>query len=149
MKAAFVKEKKEVMASTGNKMHDLLSYMIATPDPTGRFMPENEIANKIMGNVAASFNSPAMTTTFIVKFLGERPDIYDEVLIGDFEVQKIWRSAFNWDDMQKMKYSWNVALEAKRLILPLQGTFREGATDFTYQGYTIHKGWKVCKDLYI
>ncbi|PRQ40228.1 hypothetical protein RchiOBHm_Chr4g0433811 [Rosa chinensis] len=70
-------KKKEVMASTGNKMHDLLSYLIATADPvTGRFMPENEIANKIMGTVAASFNSPAMTTTFIEKFLGERPDMH-------------------------------------------------------------------------
>ncbi|KAM5578316.1 beta-amyrin 28-monooxygenase-like [Rosa sericea] len=143
---SFIKEKKEVMASTGNKMHDFLSYMIATADPvTGRFMPENEIADKIMGIVAASFNSPAMTTTFIVKFLGERPDIYDKVRIEQLEILKSKKSgeALNWDDMQKMKYSWNVALEAMRLIPPLQGTFREAAKDFTYQGYTIPKGWKV------
>ncbi|XP_061993301.1 beta-amyrin 28-monooxygenase-like [Rosa rugosa] len=143
---SFIKEKKEVMASTGNKMHDLLSYLIATADPvTGRFMPENEIADKIMGNVAASFNSPAMTTTFIVKFLGERPDIYDKVRIEQLEILKSKKSgeALNWDDMQKMKYSWNVALEAMRLIPPLQGTFREAATDFTYEGFTIPKGWKV------
>ncbi|KAL6208268.1 hypothetical protein ACLB2K_019219 [Fragaria x ananassa] len=143
---SFIKEKKEIMASTGKKVQDLLSYMISTADPfTGEFMPDNEIADKIMGNVAASFNSPAMTTTFIVKFLGERPDIYEKVRIEQLEILKSKKSgeALNWDDMNKMKYSWNVALEAMRLIPPLQGTFREAATDITYQGYTIPKGWKV------
>ncbi|KAL6202481.1 hypothetical protein ACLB2K_026189 [Fragaria x ananassa] len=143
---SFIKEKRAAMASTGNKVHDVLSYMISTPDPgTGKFMPDNEIADKIMGNVAASFNSPAMTTTFIVKFLAQRPDIYEKVRLEQLEILKSKKSGepLNWEDMQKMKYSWNVALEAMRIIPPLQGTFREAAKDFTYQGYTIPKGWKV------
>jgi cytochrome P450 len=69
-----IKEKKEAITS-GAQTHDFLSYMICSTDPTGRFMPEQEVADKVMGLLAAAFKSPSIATTFLMKYLGERPDI--------------------------------------------------------------------------
>ena len=49
----------------------------------------------------------------------------------------------NWDDLQKMKYSWNVAQEVLRIASPAQGAFREAITDFSFDGFSIPKGWKL------
>lgn len=53
------------------------------------------------------------------------------------------KELLTWEDVQKMKYSWNVVCEVLRLLPIGIGAFREAITDFNFAGFTIRQGMKV------
>ncbi|EYU26567.1 hypothetical protein MIMGU_mgv1a005379mg [Erythranthe guttata] len=124
---------------------DILSHMLVTGDEDGKFMDEMEIADKILGLLVGGHDTASSTCTLIVKYLAELPEIYVGVYNEQMEIAngKTPGELLNWDDIQKMKYSWNVACEVLRLSPPLQGAFREALADFVYNGFSIPKGWKI------
>ncbi|KAA8535875.1 hypothetical protein F0562_030878 [Nyssa sinensis] len=137
--------KKEMMEKKLCPKHDILSHMLTTTDENGGSMTENDIADKIIGLLIGGHDTASAAITFVMKYLAELPDVYNEVLKEQVAVSNTKQRGelLNWEDLQKMKYSWNVASEVMRLAPPLQGNFREAITDFTYAGFSIPKGWKL------
>ncbi|KAH7860570.1 hypothetical protein Vadar_014987 [Vaccinium darrowii] len=125
---------------------DLVSSFLLTTDEHGKFMTVEDIADKIMGLLIAGFETTSVALTFTIKYLAELPHVYQEVFKEMMEIakEKTPGELLNWGDIQKMRYTWNVTCEAMRLTPPAQILFKEALTDFTFDGYTIPKGWKVC-----
>ncbi|PKI76234.1 hypothetical protein CRG98_003345 [Punica granatum] len=139
------RRKKEIMENEDMAAKDLLSRMLLTKDENGRAMKETEIGNTIMGKLIASQDTTSTAIAFVVNYLAEYPHIYEQVLKEQMEISRSKGpdELLNWEDIQKMRYSWMVACETMRLSPPARGSFREAVTDFTYSGYTIPKGWKT------
>ena len=78
---AVIKEKKVAIAA-GQPMRDILSHMIVAADSTGRLMPEVEIAGNTMGLLTAGYRTVATAIAFLMKHVGERPDVYSKILAG-------------------------------------------------------------------
>ncbi|KAF5935932.1 hypothetical protein HYC85_027061 [Camellia sinensis] len=64
-------------------IRDLLSHLLITPDEDGKLMNDVEIADKIIGQLIAGYDTASTTITFILKYLAEHPHFYDEVFKGN------------------------------------------------------------------
>ncbi|KAK6944637.1 Cytochrome P450 [Dillenia turbinata] len=143
---AIIKQRKlDLAENKASPTQDILSHMLLTCDENGQYMSELDIADKILGLLIGGHDTASAAITFIIKFLAELPEIYDEVYKEQMEIAKSKKEGelLNWEDIQKMRYSWNVACEVMRLAPPLQGAFREALNDFIFNGFSIPKGWKL------
>nr|AFZ40057.1 cytochrome P450 [Ocimum basilicum] len=141
-----IKQRKADLAEgKASPTQDILSHMLLTANEDGKFMHELDIANKILGLLIGGHDTASSACTFIVKYLAELPEVYDAVYREQVEIAKTKAPGemLNWEDLQKMKYSWNVACEVLRLAPPLQGAFREAIADFSFNGFSVPKGWKL------
>ncbi|XP_058107748.1 beta-amyrin 28-monooxygenase-like [Magnolia sinica] len=135
----------DLLEGKASPTQDLLSYLLVTPDDNGQFMVEKEIVDNFLVMLFAGHDTSASTLMMIIKYVAEMPHIYDEILKEQREIAALkgGDELLNWEDIQKMRYSWNVANEVMRLKAPAQGAFRTAIADFTYAGYEIPKGWKL------
>lgn len=64
---------------------DLLSHLLACPDDTGKFMEEAVIINNILMLLSAGHDSSSSALTMLMKYLAQHPQVYDQVLKGQFD----------------------------------------------------------------
>nr|A0A1I9Q5Z0.1 RecName: Full=Beta-amyrin 16-beta-monooxygenase; AltName: Full=Beta-amyrin 16-oxidase; AltName: Full=Cytochrome P450 716A141 [Platycodon grandiflorus]AOG74838.1 beta-amyrin 16-oxidase [Platycodon grandiflorus]BAX04008.1 cytochrome P450 716A141 [Platycodon grandiflorus] len=143
--------RKDLSEGKATPSQDLLSHMIVEVDRRNAENPDiapatdSDISSDILGLLIGGYDTINTTIVFVMMTLVEYPDVYDQVLKEQREIaaSKAPGELLNWDDLGKMKYSWNVACEVLRLRPPTVGAFRVAKTDFNYGGYTIPKGWKL------
>ncbi|KAK7318716.1 hypothetical protein RJT34_03422 [Clitoria ternatea] len=138
-----IKEKIEAL-SKGHVMDDLLAHIVGA-EQDGKYVPKLGISNIIMGLMNSSYIPIATTLAFMIKHIGQRPDIFQKVVYEHDDIAKSKGSGttLDWERILKLKYTWAVAQETMRLYPTAPGAFREAITDITYEGFTIPKGWKI------
>ncbi|OWM86891.1 hypothetical protein CDL15_Pgr015927 [Punica granatum] len=143
---ALVKHRRvELERKVASSEQDLLSYLLVNADGDGNFMSEEEIINHMLAVLIAEYDTLSSAISLLMKYLGELPRVYEQVLQEQMEIarSKAPGELLIWEDLQRMKYSWNVISEVLRIAPPVAGTFREALVDITFEGYTIPKGWKL------
>ncbi|KAK9170583.1 hypothetical protein Syun_002723 [Stephania yunnanensis] len=132
-------------SSHGKVETDLISYLMDTKDDNGNLLTDKEIADNVILLMDAGHDTSSGTMMMMIKYLAEMPDCYQRVLEEQREIisQKKPGEKLNKNDLQKMKYSWNVVNEVLRLFPPIMGTFRKAKVDFTYNGFFIPKDWMI------
>nr|AMZ03379.1 cytochrome P450 CYP716D20 [Plectranthus barbatus] len=142
---AIVRQRREALEQkTAVPSQDLLSHLLSFPDENGKFMSEEVIVNNVLMLLFAGHDTSSSSITFLIRSLAQHPQIYDEVVREQEKIAAAKREGeyLQWEDIQKMKYSWNVVCEILRLWPPVVGAFREALVDIKYGGYDIPKGWK-------
>ncbi|CAK7345596.1 unnamed protein product [Dovyalis caffra] len=145
LSAIIRQRKKDLAEGKASPAQDILSHMMLSFDEDGQYMNEVEIADKILALLMGGHESTSAACTFVVKYLAELPYIYEGVYKEQIDIIKSKKTGelLNWEDIQKMKYSWNVACEMMRLSPPFPGNFKEAINDFAFKGFSIPKGWKL------
>nr|QWK52382.1 cytochrome P450 716A1 [Isatis tinctoria] len=132
--------KEELKAGKASPEHDMLSHLLISIGET----KDEDVADKIIGLLIGGYDTASIVCTFLVSYLADFPDVYTRVLQdtrGKRRKRKI--KVGDWEDIEKMRYSWNVACEVMRIVPPLSGTFREAIDHFSLEGFYIPKGWKL------
>ncbi|XP_027177799.1 beta-amyrin 28-monooxygenase-like [Coffea eugenioides] len=137
------KKRDMVFQDTGSAGSDVLSRILL--EGNAYSMSDSEIGAYLLTLMLPSYEGISATITFALNHLAELPHIYEAVYKELMEIarSKAPEELLNWEDVKKMKYSWNVICESMRLTPPSMGTFREALIDINFAGITIPRGWKM------
>ncbi|WOG93091.1 hypothetical protein DCAR_0312372 [Daucus carota subsp. sativus] len=125
---------------------NLLNCLLNYKDENGKFLTDDQIVDNIIGVLFAAQDTTASVLTWIIKYLGDHPDILAAV---ESEHKALYvssggtQTSLTWADTRNMPYTQRVILESMRMASIVAFTYREAAVDVEYDGFLIPKGWKV------
>lgn len=79
-----IKEKIDAL-SKGQSVDGLLAHVVGA-EQGGKYVPRFELSNIIMGMMNSSYMPIAVTLAFMIKHIGQRPDIYHKILSGNLRL---------------------------------------------------------------
>ncbi|XP_047983333.1 beta-amyrin 6-beta-monooxygenase-like [Salvia hispanica] len=141
-----VEERRKELEVMSEGRGDLMSKMLlARSQEDGKPMSHTRVANMVVGLLVAGLYEVSSAINIVTQYLAQLPHIYDLVFKEQMEIatSKGADELLTEEDVEKMKYTWNVVLECFRITPPSFGTFRETITEFTFAGFTVPKGWKI------
>ncbi|KAI3849479.1 hypothetical protein MKX03_033771 [Papaver bracteatum] len=144
----FRQRKIDIQSHAKAPIQDMLSRLITSSEEDSG-MDKTFIVDALTGLIFGASASTGDVITLVMKYLADFPDVYNQVLKEQTAVAcaKGTGELLNWDDIQKMKYSWSVVREVMRVAAPTPIGFKKAATDFWYDGYFVPKGWKTTSQI--
>lgn len=82
IKLIMKKRKVDLEEKKASPTQDLLSHLLVTSDTSGRFMSEVEILDNMLLLLFAGHDTSRSVISLIMKYLGNLPGVYEQVLKG-------------------------------------------------------------------
>lgn len=112
-------------------------------------LTDAQLKDNILTLLVAGHDTTTAGLTWLVKFLGENPDVLDKLREEHLEIKESLNgsSRLRWSDVNNMPYTNKVMNETLRRATILPWYSRKAAQDFSIDGYAIKKGTSVNLDV--
>ncbi|CAD6207529.1 unnamed protein product [Miscanthus lutarioriparius] len=112
-------------------------------------LTDAQLKDNILTLLVAGHDTTTAGLTWLVKFLGENPDVLEKLREEHLEIKERLNgsSRLRWSDVNNMPYTNKVMNETLRRATILPWFSRKAAQDFSIDGYGIKKGTSVNLDV--
>nr|CAB3502913.1 unnamed protein product [Digitaria exilis] len=111
-------------------------------------LTDSQLKDNILTLLVAGHDTTTAGLTWLVKFLGENPDVMEKLRDEHLEIkERLKGERLGWSDVGNMPYTNKVMNETLRRATILPWFSRKAAQDFSIDGYDVKKGTSVNLDV--
>ncbi|CAN1835556.1 Abscisic acid 8'-hydroxylase 3 [Linum perenne] len=117
-------------------------------------LTDGEIKDNILTMIIAGQDTTASAMTWIVKYLGDNPEVADMLRAEQVQVleRRTGQEFLGLEDLSEMPYATNVIKESLRMASIVPWFPRLALQDCHIEGYKIMKGWNInvdCRSIHL